>query len=50
MIGKLMKDLVAGGYLARREDRTIAILEASTGWKLPRRWWNFPHRTYVDFT
>jgi len=32
MIGKLMKDLVAGGYLAV-EDRTIAILK-----KLPTGW------------
>ena len=32
MIGKLMKDLVAGGYLAV-EDRTITILK-----KLPTGW------------
>jgi len=32
MIGKLMKDLVAGGYLAI-EDRTITILK-----KLPTGW------------
>ena len=32
MIGKLMKDLIAGGYL-HVEDRTIAILKKlSTGW------------------
>jgi CRP/FNR family cyclic AMP-dependent transcriptional regulator len=32
MIGKLMKDLVAGGYLAV-EDRTISILrKLPTGW------------------
>ena len=32
MIGKLMKDLVAGGYLAV-EDRTITILrKLPTGW------------------
>ena len=32
MIGKLMKDLVAGGYLAV-EDRTITLLK-----KLPTGW------------
>ncbi len=32
MIGKLMKDLIAGGYLAV-EDRTITILrKLPTGW------------------
>jgi CRP/FNR family cyclic AMP-dependent transcriptional regulator len=32
MVGKLMKDLVAGGYLAV-EDRTIVLLK-----KLPHGW------------
>ena len=46
MISQLMKDLVAGGYLAI-EDRTITILKKlPTGFTVgPRADANFPHRT-----